>query len=239
MDLFLYYESFLEKLDSLGLEYYFLGDFNCNLASAQYDLNTQRLCEVSDLFGLQQIITEPTRITESLSTLIDFIYTNYVDRVACSRVSHIGISDHSLIYVYRKLSLASSSTGHLTISYRNVLHFNRESFRNDIARQDWSCNGSEDPNVLWTDWKTKFLDIVNIHGPLQSRRARTNKAPWINSQLKKGMHDHDAAKRKAIASKDPHEWEKYKKLRNKINNNIKTSKAYYYSNAFIQSKGNP
>ena len=34
MDLFLYYESFLEKLDSLGLEYYLLGDFNCNLASA-------------------------------------------------------------------------------------------------------------------------------------------------------------------------------------------------------------
>ena len=55
MDLFLCYESFLEKLDSLGLEYYLLGDFNCNLASAQYDLNTRRLCEISDLFGLQQL----------------------------------------------------------------------------------------------------------------------------------------------------------------------------------------
>ena len=86
MDLFLYYESFLEKLDSLGLEYYLLGDFNCNLSSAQYDLNTRRLCEISDLFGLQQLITEPTRITESSSTLIDLIYTNYVDRVACSGV---------------------------------------------------------------------------------------------------------------------------------------------------------
>ena len=68
MDLFLYYESFLEKLDSLGLEYYLLGDFNCNLASAQYDLNTRRLCEISDLFVLQQLKTEPTRITESSST---------------------------------------------------------------------------------------------------------------------------------------------------------------------------
>ena len=29
---------------------------------------------------------------------------------------------------------------------------------------------------------------------------------------------------------------KYKKLRNKINSNIKTSKASYYSNAFIQSR---
>ena len=40
--LFLYYESFLEKLDSLGLKYYLLGDLNCNLASLQYDSNTRR-----------------------------------------------------------------------------------------------------------------------------------------------------------------------------------------------------
>ena len=37
---------------------------------------------------------------------------------------------------------------------------------------------------------------------------------------------------------DPRDWAKYKKLRNTINNNIKTSKASYYSNAFSQSKGN-
>ena len=106
---FWYYESFLEKLDSLGLEYHLLDDLNCNLASLQYDSNTCRLCEISDLFGLQQLITEPTRITESSSTLIDLIFTNYADRVVCSGVSHIGISDHSLIYVYRKLSPAFPS----------------------------------------------------------------------------------------------------------------------------------
>ena len=100
-------------------------------------MNARRLCEISDFFGLQQLITEPTRITKSSS----FLY--------------------------------------------------------DIAQQDWSCNGSEDPNVLWTDWKTKFLDIVNIHAPLRSRRARTNRAPWIIPQLKKGMRDRDAAKRNA------------------------------------------
>ena len=37
---------------------------------------------------------------------------------------------------------------------------------------------------------------------------------------------------------DPRDWAKYKKLRNTINNNIKTSKASYFSNAFSQSKGN-
>ena len=33
---------------------------------------------MSDLFGLQQLMTKPTRITESSSTLIDLIFANYV-----------------------------------------------------------------------------------------------------------------------------------------------------------------
>ena len=46
------------------------------------------------------------------------------------------------------------------------------------------------------------------------------KAPWINSELKKGMRDRDAAKTKAMTSNDPRDYAKYKKLRNTINNNI-------------------
>ena len=97
------------------------------------------------------------------SILIDLIFTNYADRVVCSGGSHTGISDHSRIYVYRKLSPAFPWKGHWTISYRNFKNFNRESFRTDIAQQEWTCNGSYDPNVLWADWKTKFLDVVNFH----------------------------------------------------------------------------
>ena len=41
-----------------------------------------------------------------------------------------------------------------------------------------------------------------------------------------------------MASNDLLDWAKYKKLRNIINSNIKTSEASYYSNAFSQSKGN-
>ena len=240
LDLFLYYKSFLNKVDSLGLEYYLLGDLNCNLATFQYDSNTRRLCEISDLFELQQLITEPTRITETSWTLIALVFTNYADRVVCSGVSQIGISDHSLIYVYRKLSLAFPSKGHSAISYgnfKNFKNFNRESFRTDITRQDWAFNGSDDPNVLWADWKTKFLDVVNFHAPLRTKRTRIKKAPWINSELKKGMRHRDAAKREAMESNDPRDWPKVK-LWNTINNNIKTSKASYYCNAFSQSKGN-
>ena len=52
------------------------------------DANTRHLLEISDLYGLNQLINEPTRVTESSSTLIDLIFTNHADKVSCSGVSH-------------------------------------------------------------------------------------------------------------------------------------------------------
>ena len=142
-----------------------LGDLNCNSASSTPDVNTRRLLEISDLYGLKQLINEPTRVTEFASTLIDLIFTNYPDRVGCSGVSHIAISDHSLVYAYRKLSSDLPSKGNSSISYRNFRNFDLENFRNEISQQEWSFDESQDPNLAWSNWKTKFLRIVNSHAP--------------------------------------------------------------------------
>ena len=80
-ELFSHYETLIAKLDSLDLEYYLMGDFNCNMASAHFDSNTRLLCEISDIYGLQQLITEPSRITESSSSLMDVIFTNCIEVV--------------------------------------------------------------------------------------------------------------------------------------------------------------
>ena len=49
-ELFSHYETLIAKLDSLDLEYYLMGDFNCNMASAHFDSNTCLLCEISDIY---------------------------------------------------------------------------------------------------------------------------------------------------------------------------------------------
>lgn len=129
-----HYETLIGKLDSLGLEYYLMGDLNCNMASTRLDSNTRLLCELSDIYGLQKLITEPTRITESSSSLIDVIFTNCINRIVCSGVLHVGISDHSLIYaLYRKLAPEFAFKRHSTKTYRTFCNFNRENFRRDIS----------------------------------------------------------------------------------------------------------
>ena len=82
------------------------------------------------------------------------------------------------------------------------------------------------------------MRVVNSHAPIRTGRAKLNNLPWINSALKNGMRCRDAAKKKAIRTKNPSDWANYKKLRNKINNKVKTTMASYYHNSFIQSEGN-
>ena len=88
--------------------------------------------------------------TDSSSTLIDLIYTNSPDRVVCSGVSHISISDHSLVYAFCKLSIEFPSRGHNTVTYRKLKNFNSDRFRNDIFLQNWDdiyCH--DNPNDMW------------------------------------------------------------------------------------------
>ena len=59
------FEILLRKLDSFNIEYHLLGDINCNLAVSRYDNDTRKLVSITDIYGLHQLINEPTRITET------------------------------------------------------------------------------------------------------------------------------------------------------------------------------
>ena len=167
------------------------------MIATRYDNNTCKLMSITDIYGLQQLITEPTRITPTSATLIDVIYTNCRENVVCSGVRHISISDHSIVFAYRKLSVNGMSGGHNAITYRNFRKFNRINLRNDIA---------SDPNDMWLQWKCSFLSIVNKHAPLRKMRVRTRSSPWITSELKKRIHDRDILKIKVSKSSDSNNW---------------------------------
>ena len=109
-------ENLVGRIDSENVEFYLMGDVNCIMALLS-DTNSNLLSDISDLYGLQQLINEPMRVTDTTSTLRDLIYTNYDNKVVCSVVCHVRMSDHSLISAYRKLSIGVASERHTTIKY--------------------------------------------------------------------------------------------------------------------------
>ena len=239
VDKFNYFETFIDMLDAENVEYYLLGDLNCDLGSPDLESNSRSLIGITELYGLHQLISEPTRITETSSTMIDHIFTNTPDKIVCSGVSHVDISDHSLIYAFRKLSTGLHNKGHSTVNYRKFKNFNSESFRSDIFSQNWDViRAYNNPNDMWRVWKTTFNNVVEMHAPLRTRRIRLSKSPWITPELKRHMHERDILKIKAIQSKDIYDWAAFKKARNSVNNEIKFAKKAHYMNAFHENESN-
>ena len=63
---------------------------------------------------------EPSRVTESTSSIIDLVFSNRPEITMRSGVDHMGISDHSLIYVCRKVSIPRKEAKII-----NTRHYNK------------------------------------------------------------------------------------------------------------------
>ena len=61
--------------------------------------------------SLYQLIDSPTRITNTSSTLIDVIFTNCQNNIVSAGVSHVSLSDHGLVYAFRKISINPGGGG--------------------------------------------------------------------------------------------------------------------------------
>ena len=208
------------------------------MIATRYDNDTRKLMCVTEIYGLQQLITGSTRITPTSATLIDVIFTNCPDRIVCSGVRQISISDHSIVFADRKLSINGTSRGHNVITYSNFRKLIRENFRNDVASQSWDqiyC--STNLNDMWLQWKRLFLPIVDKHASLRIMRVRVSSSPWITSELRKRIMIEIFLKFKAYKINDPNDWTQFKKLRDIINSEFRLAKQAYYQNSFNQYTG--
>ena len=68
--------------------------------------------------GLSQMISEPTRVTNSLSTLIGHIYMNYEENISSVRVCKLTISDHYAVFGNRKINASVGKNSRQMITYR-------------------------------------------------------------------------------------------------------------------------
>jgi hypothetical protein len=45
--------------------------------------------------------------------------------------------------------------------------------------------------MLWENFKTTFNYVADIHAPLQNRKVRNRKAPWLTDAIKKSINRRD------------------------------------------------
>ena len=121
-------EKLIKQIDDENKEMYILGDLNCNLLGKKYlfNMQTNKLNSLYELYQLSQLINEPTRVTMTTSSLIDHVVTNTPEKISHSGVVHTGISDHSLVYAIRKFRVFQKTNDFVEI--RNMKNFNEKNF---------------------------------------------------------------------------------------------------------------
>ena len=81
---------------------YILGDMNCNLLQPEL-VDSQAFVNFCRTYNLNQMVTQPTRITDSTEVLLDIILVSNMKQVIKAKVLPSSISDYDLLYVMLRL----------------------------------------------------------------------------------------------------------------------------------------
>ena len=222
------FENFIDIVSREGKETILLGDFNKNLLNEHKDIEWDNL--VISL-GISQLVCDPTRVTNTSSTLIDHIYTNFDEKIAHVNVCKISISDHFAVFGNRKLNNCVKSNTHQTITYRSFKNFDENSFINDMHGVPLeTIKYFNDINEIDEVWNNMCLEIINKHAPLKSHRIKRKYQPdWLTSQILDCIKGRDKCK---FSGK----MDEYRLLRNKVSTMIDTAKKEAYQTKIEEGK---
>ena len=111
----------------------------------------------------------------------------------------------------------------------------------DLGKQSWEYVYffPDNPSTMLEIWKDLFLQILDRHASLQSKKVKPKSSSWITSQIKHLIITRDNLKRKAVITKLDNDWERYKKSRNETNTKLRQAKRDYFSQKVSVNKQNP
>ena len=198
------FELFLQNKETI-----ITGDFNLDLLPKENKgSSTRQFLELLTTYQLQQIIDKPSRVTESTKKLLDLIICKTRDSKTIGLgVIDLGISDHNLVYISRKVGIPRGKPRIIETRQFNKLKVDK--FQNDLRQAFMHFKDYTDPNTI-------FLQIADINTPLRSKRVKSNRQPWITDEIKKLSFHRDYLKKKAIKLNSPALHNSYKKCKNSV-----------------------
>lgn len=212
-----------------------LGDLNINLLD-QKRADVKYFEKILQSIGLAQIIKEPTRITESTSSLIDVIIVDKtqsfeVGLVDTSNIlNHSGrcITDHKLIFC--DVPFDKPKPKAKFISYRNFRDFDIKKFVNIASAIPWDevtvhHNVNDITNILTTN----IIHVFDECAPMVRKRITRKKAPWRDLNVQYLTKKKNKLKNDYLTFKTHISRNAYCRARNDLNVAIRSAKRNYFT----------
>ena len=220
---------------------YLSGDFNINLLSINNNPEAERFFDKLTERQFMPLITVPTRIAKTSKTLIDNIFYNQFSNDIVSGNLTVGISDHMPQFCIVPSGKYQSKAKANNTFRRNFKNFNAQQFSVKINSIDWTINDSNDFNEFIPTLINTTEELLDQMAPLSrltNKQIKQRKKPWINHSILDSIRKKDTIYKKSISETNIILKQQYildyKKLKNEITKNIRSSKKAYYQAYFLK-----
>lgn len=168
-EFFNYFENWAEDVFDSQNRCILVGDFNLDLLKVGVT-NVDYFKAYISSIGVEQVITRPTRITDSSETLIDYVLTNIFN------VNH-NVHDTPKITDHNVISLSVRSMPrvfqHVMKSYGHFIETNLFSICSELITYDWHLSRyTTDVDFLYSEIFENITSCVNNVVPLRTFLAK-------------------------------------------------------------------
>ena len=248
--------QFIDLLDKTFNEFnlstrdlYMLDDININILPESCTTNDLNYSSMLASKGLFSLITKPTRVSATSSTLIDHIFTNSIADKLYPGVILNDISDHYMVYSIISVENKQTSSKCITCKkVRNFKNVNYEQLSSDLSVELTKFKTSL-PQITSDNFNSVFTDFLNCiktqisnHAPLQivSRKQRRIQAkPWITKGLLISIKHKQKLYRTHYLTQNLSKQQFYKTYSNKLSKVKRKAKISYYYDLFKENVTNP
>ena len=175
-------------------------------------VSNQLLTIVKDMY-LDQVVTEPTRITETSSNTLDLFFTS--NQTLVNKVEAVpGVSEHEAVFIESSLWPMRVKT-----HPRKVFQYRKADY--DAMKQEQRSSQAEfqesaktkDVEHLWMTFKNKVHSPMESHIPSKILRCNRVQKPWISRQVKTIIRKSKKQFRKQRKTKKAKDIRQYKETK--------------------------
>ncbi len=220
-----------------GQEVIVLGDINICWNKDTTSLG-RSYKQLLNMCNYTQLIKDPTRVTDVSSTCLDHIIVSNTEKVCQSGVIPIGISDHYLTFVSRKV-VRGTFNAHNTIKIRSMRNYSVEKLNVLLSEADWSgIIDNDDVDSAWSCFHDIFTNILDTIAPVKEVRIKQRTEEWMTSDILDGINERDSLLQTFKKGNDQTVYKKYCSVRNRVQRDIKRAKANYFQDKIEEYKNN-
>ena len=219
---------------------YVFGDFNVNtMSSVIGNANTQEFKDIFSSNYCLPLITKPTRVTNSCSSLIDNIYSNVpINTGKCnSGILEVSISDHYAIFAIDNSTHTKAIASNVT--KRSFCNKNIENFKRCLTNQSWDfVFESEDLQAAFS----RFQGVIDVHFNTNFKlhtftRTYINRHPWMTEALRTQIRLKNNKYKEFIKSNNVDIVESYKDSKRILHSSLRNAEIQYYSEQYELNSG--